>query len=88
ISTTTCQATSCTVPTGGNGRANAVRVSVAARNGLGLGATTALADTVWSDVVPSAPGNLEAAPLNGGLTISWAPVPNGAGSPITDYLVT
>ncbi|TFC27706.1 fibronectin type III domain-containing protein [Cryobacterium sp. MDB1-18-2] len=88
ISTTTCQATSCTVPTGGNGRANAVRVSVAARNGLGLGATTALADTVWSDVVPSAPGNLAAAPLNGGLTISWAPVPNGAGSPITDYLVT
>ncbi|TFB90800.1 tandem-95 repeat protein [Cryobacterium algoricola] len=88
VSTTTCQATACTVPTGGNGRSNAVRVSVAARNGLGLGTATALADTVWSDVVPTAPGSLAAAPLDGGLTISWAPVSAGAGSPVADYLVT
>ncbi|MGO4689295.1 Ig-like domain-containing protein [Glaciibacter sp. 2TAF33] len=89
VGTTTCQATACDVATPGNGQANAVRVSVAAQNGIGLSAPSALADPVWSDVVPVAPTGLAAAPLDGALRLSWKPVgAAGGGSPVRGYVVT
>lgn len=89
VSTSTCQATSCDVATPGNGTEHRVRVSVAARNGIGLSAATSLATPVWSDVVPGAPTGLAAAPLDGGLALKWNTVtPTGGGTPVRNYLVT
>ncbi|MEO6201574.1 MAG: fibronectin type III domain-containing protein, partial [Cryobacterium sp.] len=89
LSTVACQATACDVATPGNGQGNGVRVAVAARNGLGLSAATALAAPVWSDVVPSAPTGLAAAPLDGGLRLSWNAVgTTGGGTAVRGYVVT
>ncbi|MCU1408288.1 MAG: fibronectin-like protein [Microbacteriaceae bacterium] len=86
---TVCQATACDVATPGNGQANSVRVSVAARNAIGLSSATVLADPVWSDVVPAAPTRLAAAPLDGALRLSWTPVgATGGGTPVRSYVVT
>lgn len=87
--TTTCQATVCTLPTPGNGPDNSVRVSVSARNALGLSDPVLYPDAVWSNVVPAAPAALQAQPLDGGLHITWeTPPPAPGASPITSYLVT
>ncbi len=84
-----CQATACDLATPGNGQGNAVRVSVAARNGIGLSPATVLAAPVWSDVVPPAPTGLAAAPLDSGLRLSWKAVaPTGGGTAMRGYVVT
>ncbi|MDH6236474.1 Ig-like domain-containing protein [Cryobacterium sp. CG_9.6] len=89
VETSDCQATSCQVFTRGNGRDNAVRVAVSAQNAIGASAATALRTIVWSDVVPAAPTALRAAPLDGGLRLSWAAVPpNGGGTAVRGYVVT
>lgn len=89
LSTVVCPATACDVATPGNGQGNDLRVSVAARNGLGLSVATTLADPVWSDVVPRAPTGLTAAPLDGGLRLSWNAVGSrGGGTPVRGYVVT
>lgn len=86
---TPCAATVCTVPTSGNGPDNAVRVSVTARNALGLSTPVAYPDVVWSNIVPAAPTTLQAAPLDGGLHMTWSTPPATPGaSAITSYLVT
>ncbi|MFO7690675.1 MAG: Ig-like domain-containing protein [Cryobacterium sp.] len=88
IGSTACSATSCSVPTAGNGSANAVRVNVTARNAVGSSAAARLAGAVWSDVIPAAPGNLSAAPLDAALRVSWTPVGASNGSAVRDYVVT
>ncbi|TDW29150.1 hypothetical protein EDD25_0834 [Cryobacterium psychrophilum] len=89
VGTTLCHATSCQVFTRGNGRDNAVRVSVTAQNAIGASASTTLRGDVWSDVVPGAPTGLAAAPLDGGLRLSWGAVsPGGGGTAIRGYVVT
>ncbi|WP_353809378.1 Ig-like domain-containing protein [Agromyces sp. SYSU T00194] len=83
-----CAATDCTVPTPGNGRANQVAVEVRARNAIGRSGATGLPEPIWSDVVPGAPADLRAAPLDGGLRVSWTPVvPAGGGTPVSRYVV-
>ncbi|WEO78349.1 tandem-95 repeat protein [Cryobacterium sp. SO2] len=89
VGSTVCAATSCTVSTPGNGQDRAVRVSVAARNALGESRAATLPDPVWSDVIPSAPTGLTAAPLDGGLLLGWNVVtPRGGGTDIRGYQVT
>ncbi|TFD04330.1 fibronectin type III domain-containing protein [Cryobacterium sinapicolor] len=89
LSTSLCSATSCQVATPGNGQGNALRVSVAAQNGIGLSAATVLSDRVWSDSVPPAPTGLVAEPLDGGLRLRWNTVaPVGGGTAMRGYLVT
>jgi len=89
VGTVLCASTACEIPTPGNGQSRAVRVSVAARNGMGLSVPTSLADPVWSDVVPPAPSGLAAAPLDGGLRLSWDAVGAvGGGTPVRGYVVT
>ena len=84
-----CASTACQIPTPGNGQGHAVRVSVAARNGIGLSVPTILAEPAWSDVVPSAPTGLAAAPLDGGLRLTWNAVgASGGGTPVRGYVVT
>jgi hypothetical protein len=85
--TQTCPTTSCTLATSGNGPQNAVRVAVAAQNAIGL-SETATSDEVWSDVVPGAPRNVVAYPVDGGLALSWSRPEQNAGSNATYYLVT
>ncbi|WP_430646102.1 Ig-like domain-containing protein [Agromyces sp. GXS1127] len=82
-----CEATTCTVPTLGNGPGSAVVVRIQARNGIGLGEPVELAEPVWSDVIPPPPAGLRAAPLDGRLRIEWQPVPTGSGSPVSTYVV-
>lgn len=89
VSTTACPSTSCTVPTDGNGPDNAVRLSVIATNAVGDSAPAGPADVVWSDVVPDAPSELRAAPLDGGFRLSWnAPEVAEGASAITSYVVS
>nr|WP_246313069.1 Ig-like domain-containing protein [Leifsonia shinshuensis] len=89
LGTTQCTTTVCAITTPGNGRANAVVLSVQARNALGLSDPTNYVEPVWSDVVPNAPANLNSTPLNNGLRITWNRPANAPGaSPITSYLVT
>ncbi|MFT2817888.1 Ig-like domain-containing protein [Leifsonia sp. A12D58] len=89
ISMSECTATTCTVQTRGNGQANGVRISVAARNGVGLSDPTTSRATVWSDVIPAAPTGLASAPLDKGLRLSWATVPvGGGGTEVSSYVVT
>ncbi|TFD41928.1 tandem-95 repeat protein [Cryobacterium sp. TMT2-10] len=89
LGTTPCQATTCEVATPGNGQGNALRVSVAARNAIGLSDPAVLADRVWSDVVPPAPTGLAAEPLDGGLRLRWNTVAaQGGGTAIRGYEVT
>jgi large repetitive protein len=88
ISTSTCEATACTVPTPGNGEGNAVVVRVQARNAIGLSDPVEAPGRVWSDVVPPPPQGLRALPLDGRLGIEWAPVSAGGGSEVGSYVVT
>jgi hypothetical protein len=89
LSTSLCAATSCAVATPGNGQGNALRVSVAAQNGIGLSAATVLSTPVWSDSIPPAPTGLVAEPLDGGLRLRWNTVaPVGGGTAIRGYVVT
>ncbi|HYI33289.1 MAG TPA: Ig-like domain-containing protein [Glaciibacter sp.] len=89
VSTVTCEATACDVATPGNGQQHRLRVSVAARNGIGLSSAAALSTPVWSDVVPGAPTGLSAAPLDSGLRLKWKTVaPAGGGTPVRYYVVT
>lgn len=86
---TPCGATVCTIPTPGNGPDNAVKVSVKARNALGLSDAVTYPDSVWSNIVPAAPANLQVSPLDGGLHITWDKPPAVAGaSAVTSYVVT
>jgi hypothetical protein len=89
ISTTSCTVAICDIATPGNGPDNAVRLRVVANNALGSSDPVGLGSTVWSDIVPAAPGTVAADPLDGGLTISWPKVTVGSGgSPVTSYHVT
>ncbi|MFD4420386.1 Ig-like domain-containing protein [Agromyces sp. NPDC058484] len=88
VGTSTCAATTCTVPTPGNGQANAVHVRVQARNSIGLSDPVEAPGPIWSDVIPPPPQGLGALPLDGGLRIQWAPVGTGAGSEVESYVVT
>lgn len=89
LSTTTCTTTTCAIETPGNGPDNAVRLSVRARNALGLSDPTSYAEPTWSDVVPNAPASVGSTPLDKGLRVVWTKPANAAGaSPITSYLVT
>ncbi|KQR55019.1 fibronectin-like protein [Leifsonia sp. Leaf336] len=89
LSTTHCTTTVCAVTTPGNGTANAVVLSVRARNALGLSDPTAYVEPVWSDVVPNAPANVSSTPLNNGLRITWnRPADAPGASPISSYLIT
>ncbi|MEJ3404543.1 Ig-like domain-containing protein [Rathayibacter sp. YIM 133350] len=89
LGSTLCAATTCTVPTPGNGEGNAVLVRVVATNGIGDSDAATSAAPAWSDVVPGAPGALSAAPLDGGLRLSWDAVSSPAGAtPVGSYVVT
>lgn len=88
-STTTCTGTTCTIPTPGNGSANAVRVSVVAINAIGDSDPLTTPDTIWSDVIPAAPSGLSSSPLDHGLRLSWDAVPTPpGGSAVSGYVVT
>jgi hypothetical protein len=88
LSTKDCPGTTCTVPTPGNGPANAVRVSVVATNAIGDSDAFATGEDVWSDIIPPAPTVLASSPLDHGLRLSWNEVstPSG-GSPVAVYRV-
>jgi hypothetical protein len=88
IATTTCQSTTCTVPTPGNGSSNQVQIGVVGRNTVGSSAEVRLPDGVWSDVVPGAPVSLSSRALDHGLRIFWSKPAETGGSAITYYLVT
>ncbi|GAA2040022.1 Ig-like domain-containing protein [Agromyces tropicus] len=82
-----CAATTCTVPTSGNGPDSAAIVRIQARNAIGLSEPVELPEPVWSDVIPPPAAGLRAAPLDGRLRVEWQPVPTGSGSPIRTYVV-
>lgn len=89
ISTTACTTTvACAVTTPGNGPANAVRISVAAVNGIGSSDATQLPAAIWSDVIPPPPSSLSSRPLDTGLRVTWTKPDGGGGSPIELYVVT
>ncbi|MDF1480024.1 Ig-like domain-containing protein [Leifsonia sp. H3M29-4] len=89
LDSTTCTGTTCTIATPGNGPAEAVTVTVTATNAIGVSDPVVLATPVWSDVIPAAPGGLGAAPLDGGLLLTWAAVANPVGgTPVDRYRVT
>src|SRR6185437_6225894 len=86
--TTTCVSTTCTVSTPGNGPDNAVHITVAARNALGLSDPVPYTDAVWSDLIPTAPANVSTSPLDHGLRFTWTkPADSSGASPITSYLL-
>nr|RZI35779.1 hypothetical protein BJQ95_01827 [Cryobacterium sp. SO1] len=89
LGSTVCAATSCTLATPGNGQDNAVRVSVAAQNGIGTATAATFAAPVWSDVIPTAPTGLTAVPDDGALLLGWDVVqPAGGGTGIRGYQVS
>ncbi|MFF2275052.1 Ig-like domain-containing protein [Agromyces sp. NPDC058126] len=88
LRTTVCETTSCTIPTPGNGQANAVIVEVQARNGIGLSDPVTVPGSVWSDVVPPPADGLRALPRDGRLRVEWSPVSSGSGSAVGSYVVT
>ncbi len=91
LSTTSCAAAVCSITTPGNGPGNAVRVRVVATNALGssTGVGFGSGNTAWSDVIPDAPTGASAAPLDGGLRITWNAVPDPpGGSPVDTYYVS
>ncbi|TFB99809.1 fibronectin type III domain-containing protein [Cryobacterium adonitolivorans] len=89
LGSTVCAATSCTLATPGNGQANAVRVSVAAQNGIGTATAGTLAASVWSDVIPAAPTGLTAVPEDGAMLLGWDVVQaTGGGTDIRGYQVS
>lgn len=86
---TVCASSPCVVTTPGNGPDNRVRISVIAVNEQGPSVPTAIADSVWSDLVPPAPVILGVSPLDQGLRIGWSkPVQEAGASPIRSYRVT
>lgn len=88
VSATDCSGSRCTVPTSGNGRGNAVRVSVIASNAIGASDASSAAGEYWSDVVPAEPEDLAATPLDNGLRISWRKPASAEGATaITRYVV-
>ncbi len=88
LSTTSCSGTVCDITTPGNGRSNAVTLTVVAKNALGS-STPVSASTIWSDLIPPAPSSVTAAPLDGGLHITWNAVTTPRdGSDVNDYVVT
>jgi hypothetical protein len=89
LTTTSCAATICDIATPGNGPDNSVRIRVVAKNAIGASDPAGLSSTVWSDVIPPAPANVNAAPLDGGLRLTWSAVttPSG-GSAVTSYHLT
>lgn len=88
ISSSTCEATTCTVATPGNGQANGVIVRIRAKNGIGFSDPVNAPGPIWSDVIPSAPSGLRALPRDGRLRIEWSPVSSGSGSAVRSYVVT
>ncbi len=89
LSTATCTSSvNCALTTPGNGPANAVRLSVVAINAIGPSAPTALAGTIWSDIIPPPPTSLGSTPLDQGLRVFWAKPPDSGGSAIDQYVVT
>ncbi|WP_368496421.1 Ig-like domain-containing protein [Herbiconiux sp. A18JL235] len=87
--TTRCGGTSCVVGTPANGPENPVSLSVVARNGVGASEAAVYAAPVWSDVLPNAPADLVARPLDGALELSWgASSVQGGGSAVRQYDVT
>jgi hypothetical protein len=88
LGTAACSTTTCDVRTRGNGRNNAVRAEVSAVNAIGASNPQRLVEAVWSDVVPPAPSGLSAAPLDGGLRISWSPVVPDPGSAVSSYVLS
>jgi hypothetical protein len=88
LGVTTCSTTTCDIRTPGNGRNNAVRADISAINGIGTSDPQRLVEPVWSDVVPPAPTDLAAVPLDGGLRLSWKPPASGTGSAIREYVLT
>ena len=88
VGTTDCSGSLCSVTTPGNGPSNAVRVSVVAKNAIGPSSAAFLSGTVWSDVVPNAPTNLNSSPLDHGLTITWQKPADAGGTPITKYVIS
>jgi len=88
LDTSSCAATTCTVPTQGNGQGNAVRVRIQARNDIGLSDAVEAPGPIWSDVIPPPPAGLRALPLDGRLRIEWSPVDSGGGSQVGSYVVT
>ena len=88
LGTAACAATRCSIPTPGNGETFEATVSVVPRNAIGTGDSAAAAGLYWSDIVPLTPENILAAPLDGGLALSWRPavVPPG-GSAVQLYTV-
>ena len=83
-----CEATTCTVPTPGNGQANSVLVRVRAQNGIGFSDAVEMPGVIWSDVIPPAPTGLRALPRDGRLRVEWAPVSAGSGSDVQSYVVS
>jgi hypothetical protein len=91
LSTTNCAATVCSITTPGNGQANAIRVRVIAQNALGTSTPVGFGGgaTAWSDIIPDAPTGASAAPLDGGLRITWNAVPDpSGGSAVQTYYVS
>jgi hypothetical protein len=88
ISTTTCSGPLCSITTPGNGPGSAVRLAVTARNAIGTSDPTSMSGSIWSDIIPAAPTNLNSTPLDHGLDITWAAPPDTGGSPITSYVIS
>ena len=88
LDTVECAFSPCTVPTPGNGPENRVRITVVAVNAQGASEPTALAEAVWSDLVPPAPPIVGIAPLDRGLRVGWSkPAQEESASPIRSYRV-
>ena len=88
ISSTNCTGSICSVSTPGNGPANSVHLSVVAKNLIGTSDSASDPTTIWSDIIPAAPTNLVARPLDHGLDISWSPPADNGGSAITSYVIS
>jgi hypothetical protein len=88
LGSTDCSGAVCEVRTPGNGPDHAVRLRVVAINSVGASTPVGAGESVWSDVIPAAPSAVTAAPLDGGLRVSWPAVPDPAGgSRVSSYLV-
>ena len=86
VSSTDCTGTTCSIPTAGNGPANAVTIAVVAINAIGESDPTVLADPIWSDLIPEPPASFSSIALDRGLSISWNAVTSPAGgSPVDRY---
>jgi hypothetical protein len=89
VSVTECSGSRCVAPTAGNGQDDAVRVSVQGINAIGASDPTTAPGDFWSDIVPAAPDDLAATPLDRGLRVSWRkPASDEGATAITRYVVT